>query len=218
MLFWSKIALFLTYIIIEIVASSVKTSAGESVCTYRLATRLDIPNIAACNVKSLPENYTPEYYRRTLGTWPNLAVIAENDQQKLIGYALGRIEILDPQPRLVPGAPVIGANGHVSSIAVLETYRGQGIAKNLMRLLHSQFISVYNAKSVSLHCRMSNTAATHLYLNTYGYRCVGEVPDYYEDGESAWLMRLDNLKGWRVKYILGLVSDFFYGLGRTKQK
>jgi hypothetical protein len=67
MLFWSKIALFLTYIIIEIVASSVKTSTGESVCTYRLATRLDIPNIAACNVKSLPENYTPEYYRRTLG-------------------------------------------------------------------------------------------------------------------------------------------------------
>jgi hypothetical protein len=67
MLFWSKIALFLTNIIIEIVASSVKTSAGESVCTYRLATRLDIPNIAACNVKSLPENYTPEYYKRTLG-------------------------------------------------------------------------------------------------------------------------------------------------------
>jgi ribosomal protein S18 acetylase RimI-like enzyme len=47
-----------------------------------------------------------------------------------------------------------------------------GIAKNLMRLLHSQFISVYNTKSVSLHCRMSNTAATHLYLNTYGYRYI----------------------------------------------
>jgi hypothetical protein len=43
-----------------------------------------------------------------------------------IGYALGRIEVLDPQPRLVPGAPVLGANGHVSSIAVLENYRGQG--------------------------------------------------------------------------------------------
>jgi hypothetical protein len=36
-------------------------------------------------------------------------------------------------------------------------------------------------------------------INIYSYiyicRCVGEVPDYYADGESAWLMRLDNLKG-----------------------
>jgi hypothetical protein len=74
MSFWNKIALFLTCIIIEI-SASVKTSAGESVCTYRLATRLDIPNIAACNVRSLPENYTPEYYKRTLGKFSLISVV-----------------------------------------------------------------------------------------------------------------------------------------------
>lgn len=75
MLIWNIISVCLTYTILsfsKIIASSVKASAGESVCTYRLATKLDIPSIASCNVKSLPENYTPDYYRRTLGITTNI--------------------------------------------------------------------------------------------------------------------------------------------------
>jgi ribosomal protein S18 acetylase RimI-like enzyme len=42
----------------------------------------------------------------------------------------------------------------------------------------------YKVKSVSLHCRVSNTAAINLYFNTFKYRCVDELKRYYEDGEK----------------------------------
>ena len=47
-------------------------------------------------------------------SWSTLSVVAESDENKIIGYALGRLEVED---RSV---------GHVSSIAVLNDYRGKG--------------------------------------------------------------------------------------------
>lgn len=99
--------------------ASLKT-AGDFGCTFRLATKGDIPSITSCNVMSLPENYSREYYKRHMKSWSTLAVVAENDDNKLIGYALGRVEAVDKSE--VPS----GFCGHVASIAVLEDYRGQG--------------------------------------------------------------------------------------------
>ena len=81
---------------------------------YRLATKNDIPSITSVNVMSLPENYSREYYQRHMVSWSTLSVVAESDDNKIIGYALGRLEVED---RSV---------GHVSSIAVLNDYRGKG--------------------------------------------------------------------------------------------
>lgn len=102
--------------------TSLKLATGEFSCTYRLATKGDIPSITSCNVMSLPENYSREYYKRHFKLWPTLAVIAENDDRKLIGYALGRVEAVEGND-----AASSGLCGHVASIAVLEDYRGQGI-------------------------------------------------------------------------------------------
>ena len=113
--------------------SSLKAVSGEFSCTYRLATKGDIPSITSCNVMSLPENYSREYYKRHFKLWPTLAVIAENDDRKLIGYALGRVEAVDGND-----ATPSGLCGHVASIAVLEDYRGQGIS-TVQKLSVSKF-------------------------------------------------------------------------------
>lgn len=94
--------------------------AGGFNCNYRLATRSDIPSITSVNVMSLPENYSREYYQRHMVSWSTLSVVAENDDRKIIGYALGRVEVVDKS------SLSSGFCGHVASIAVLNDYRGKG--------------------------------------------------------------------------------------------
>jgi len=55
----------------------------------------------------------------------------------------------------------------------------------------------FAAHYVSLHVRMSNTAALHLYRDTLGFSVDKVEAKYYADGEDAYSMKmeLDGLKG-----------------------
>lgn len=172
--------------------------------TVRIATMQDIPAIRNCNLETLPENYSDEFYRRHLFTWPRLAIVAEKDN-KLIGYTLGRV---DTQSALriassSSSVPDIGTYtppvtvGHVASIAVYPPYRKLGVARSLMDMLHTEIANHESpVDTVSLHCRVSNAQAIRLYSGHFPYQCVSVVPEYYADREDAWLMRLSGLQGY----------------------
>jgi len=49
----------------------------------------------------------------------------------------------------------------------------------------------YGAHYVSLHVRMSNVAALHLYRDTLGFKVDKIEAKYYADGEDAYSMRMD---------------------------
>jgi hypothetical protein len=49
----------------------------------------------------------------------------------------------------------------------------------------------YQAKYVSLHVRVSNVAALHLYRDTLGFENDKVEAKYYADGEDAYSMRMD---------------------------
>lgn len=49
----------------------------------------------------------------------------------------------------------------------------------------------FGAAYVSLHVRMSNTAALHLYRETLGFSVDKVEAKYYADGEDAYSMRMD---------------------------
>ena len=51
--------------------------------------------------------------------------------------------------------------------------------------------TVYRASYVSLHVRMSNVAALHLYRDTLGFTVDKVEAKYYADGEDAYSMRMD---------------------------
>lgn len=171
------------------VSSSVRTvaAAAESRCTFRLATKKDISSISFCNIQTLPENYQDSYYEDHITKWPHLSLLAENENKKLIGYVLGKLEETPTessviQPWVVNYKPKL-MHGHISSIAVSHNHRGKGIARELMKMLHSQLVNEHNIKSVTLHCRESNLPAINLYVNSFKYRFVKELNQYYDDGE-----------------------------------
>ena len=132
--------------------------------------------------------------------WPELSLVAENSNNELIGYTLGKAEeILPLYPSLPPTASrgqgnagflqnarpkksnpkycgqntsillhllcvlesllTLSLPGHVTSLAVYKEYRQLGVARELMTRLHEEMTQFYGIDTVSLHCRVRNTAA-----------------------------------------------------------
>lgn len=52
-------------------------------------------------------------------------------------------------------------------------------------------VETFGAHYVSLHVRVSNQAAIHLYKTTLGFQSEKTESKYYADGEDAYSMRLD---------------------------
>ena len=52
-------------------------------------------------------------------------------------------------------------------------------------------VETFGAQYVSLHVRVSNRAAIHLYTRTLGFDQEKTEARYYADGENAFCMRLD---------------------------
>ena len=80
-------------------------------------------------------------------------------------------------------------HGHITSLAVLRTYRKSGIATKLMRAAQNAMKTTFKAHYVSLHVRKSNRAALHLYSSTLGYKIKDLEKGYYADGEDAYDMQ-----------------------------
>ena len=60
-----------------------------------------------------------------------------------------------------------------------------------MRQSQRAMAETFHAHYVSLHVRVSNTAALHLYRNTLGFSVDKVEAKYYADGEDAYSMRIE---------------------------
>jgi ribosomal protein S18 acetylase RimI-like enzyme len=112
-------------------------------------------------------------------SWPTLLHVAE-DRGKIVGYVLAKLD--EESPKV--------AKGHITSLSVLRTHRKLGIAAKLMIAANDALMTTYKTESCSLHVRVSNKAALHLYVDTLGYENTGTEKAYYADGEDAHNMRL----------------------------
>jgi len=90
--------------------------------------------------------------------------------------------------------------GHVTSLAILHNYRRKGLAAQLMNQLHYHMHSHYNADAVGLHVRVSNKAATKLYIQNMGYVISDVIKGYYQDGEDAYFMRKEFIQNHHHAY------------------
>ena len=82
--------------------------------------------------------------------------------------------------------------GDITSIAIEESYRNQGIGTALMTQIHSQFAFYYPKISyISLFCRQSNEIAINHYINRYGYEINEKIKNLYSDGEDGYNLRLN---------------------------
>ena len=150
----------------------------------RQATPQDVVQIQNSNLWCLPENYMLKYFNYHLLSWSQLTHVAENHKGEIVGYVLAKMEDRDDSK---PNEPL---HGHVTSLAVLRTYRRCGVATALMRQAHSRMVEAFNCEYCALHVRYTNRAAFHLYSQTLGYTINEVEKGYYADGEDAYAMRL----------------------------
>ncbi|KAL8639817.1 MAG: hypothetical protein Q9228_003191 [Teloschistes exilis] len=157
----------------------------------RVLQAADIPHVQSTNITNLPENYFLKYYLYHALSWPQLSYVAVDvsrpkrtpyDPPKIVGYVLAKMEE-DPEDGI--------QHGHITSLSVMRTHRRLGLAEKLMRQSQRAMVETFGAQYVSLHVRMSNVAALHLYRDTLGFK-VGKVESkYYADGEDAYSMNMD---------------------------
>ncbi|KAK0720894.1 acyl-CoA N-acyltransferase [Lasiosphaeris hirsuta] len=151
----------------------------------------DIPLIQHANIENLPENYFLKYYLYHALSWPQLSYVAVDvsrprktpyDYPKIVGYVLAKME----------EEPADGVqHGHITSLSVMRTHRRLGIAEKLMRQSQLAMVETFGAHYVSLHVRVSNNAAIHLYRDTLGFKTEKTEAKYYADGEDAYCMKLE---------------------------
>lgn len=146
----------------------------------RCAKPEDLMNMQHCNLLCLPENYQMKYYFYHGLSWPQLSYVAEDEDGKVVGYVLAKMEE-DPEDS-VP-------HGHITSLAVKRSHRRLGLAQKLMEQASRAMVECFDAQYVSLHVRKSNRAALHLYTNTLGFSICEIEPKYYADGEDAYAMK-----------------------------
>ncbi|EEP80950.1 hypothetical protein UREG_05792 [Uncinocarpus reesii 1704] len=164
-------------------------------CSYPSYLSL-LPSIQTCNITNLPENYFLKYYMYHALSWPQLSFIAvvrpppnskNSDYPKVVGYVLAKMEE-EPSDGV--------AHGHITSLSVMRTHRRLGIAERLMRMSERAMAESHRAHYVSLHVRVSNTAALRLYRDTLGFEVEKVEAKYYADGEDAYAMRMDLRDLW----------------------
>lgn len=76
--------------------------------------------------------------------------------------------------------------GEICNIAVHPDFRRRGIASLLMEFLLYES-SKLGVRDLSLEVRESNAAAQALY-SKFGFKIEGRRPEYYRDGEDAFVM------------------------------
>lgn len=123
-------------------------------------------------------SYNLKYYLYHLLSWPQLIHVAENHKGQIVGYVLAKMEEDATPP-----------HGHITSLAVLRTYRKCGIATQLMKQAHARMQEAFGSHYCSLHVRYTNRAAFHLYSETLGYKIADIEKGYYADGEDAYSMK-----------------------------
>ncbi|MCJ1359626.1 MAG: N-terminal acetyltransferase A complex catalytic subunit ard1 [Icmadophila ericetorum] len=157
----------------------------------RILRPADIPSVQSTNINNLPENYFLKYYLLHALVWPTLSYVAVDtsspkqspyDPPKIVGYVLSKME----------EEPADGVqHGHITSLSVMRTHRRLGLAEKLMRQSQRAMVESHGAQYVSLHVRVSNTAALHLYRDTLGFKVDKIESKYYADHEDAYCMKMD---------------------------
>ena len=154
-------------------------------CTYiriRPATDRDLDYVIAINIECLPEHYPLSFWVEHLNKYGDVFYVAEVNNV-VVGYILTRIE--EGESLFYPKKEV--RKGHIVSIAVREGYRRRGIATYLLTTVLSILSNLYQASEAYLEVRVSNTTAINLYQKL-GFVVVKKIPEYYLDGEDAYLM------------------------------
>jgi [ribosomal protein S18]-alanine N-acetyltransferase len=81
---------------------------------------------------------------------------------------------------------LIEGEGYIANLAVHPGVRGQQIGRSMVERIIAELTS-RGADDLALHVNENNLAAIRLY-ESFGFRTVDKMRDYYEDGSTGLLM------------------------------
>jgi ribosomal protein S18 acetylase RimI-like enzyme len=141
----------------------------------RRAKWTEASQLKTVNEACLVENYPLQNWQGLIATYPQHCFVAVHSG-RVIGYA-------------------VGSESTLVSFAVMESYRGKGIGKEILR----HFLNGYD-EEVDLHVRTSNTEAQKLY-GKFDFVVIKETDWYYHNpDESAYVMkRAATIKKYNVR-------------------
>lgn len=139
-------------------------------CQLRNATSLDLDALLHLEATCFPgDRLSRRSFKRFIKAGPHQLAIME-DEGQLVGYSLLLFRTGTSLARLY-------------SIATDPSYRGRGLAKQLLHDAHQRALDA-GCVFLRLEVRNDNAAAIALYERE-GYVCFDTVAGYYEDGCSA---------------------------------
>ncbi len=149
----------------------------------RRCTIEDLEAVIEVNEKELPEDYPYFFYKSILDNYPEAFLVACNNDEKVIGYTMWRVEKAPANHSLK-----FVNKGHLVSIAVFKKYKRLGVASALLAN------SLKNLKKYKIHefvleVRVSNYTAINLYKK-FNFATHSIKEKYYRDGENAYYMTL----------------------------
>jgi ribosomal protein S18 acetylase RimI-like enzyme len=128
----------------------------------------DLGGVMALIQNQFGEVFRPDLYTSISSAWREAFLVVETGEG--IGGAL--IGIHD--------GPL---TGRILIMAVDPALRGRGVGSRLMQLFFQRCLE-RGFRSVSLEVRASNVGAQNFY-HRHGFRPVGLLPKYYNDGEDG---------------------------------
>jgi len=195
-------------------------SRGKSLSYYmRLMRREDIPQVTEIDRGAFPTEWPPVNYERELQNWLAHYIVACDDSkmsdepEATVAPEKGFSKLASKLRRWFNSEPSFGSElpspvrqyilgfagfwimadeAHITSIAVREIHRRQGIGERLLISIIDLAIGL-NAHKLTLEVRASNVAAQSLYYK-YGFTQVGLRRGYYTDNkEDAVLMSIEDV-------------------------
>lgn len=137
-----------------------------------------LPQIRNLITKDLSEPYSIYVYRYFLYQWAELCFMALDEERKLIGVVICKLE-----PHR--GGPL---RGYIAMLATQEEHRGKGIAITLVSKAIDLMIEK-DADEIALETEETNTAAMKLY-EKLGFLRSKKLHRYYLNGNSAYRLLL----------------------------
>ncbi|MCS7128556.1 MAG: GNAT family N-acetyltransferase [Sulfolobales archaeon] len=152
------------------------------VYSVRRAEHRDIPSVVRINRLCLPENYSVGFFEDLLRAYGNAFFVAVHREEGVVGYVMCRVEVKKgffSEEKL--------RSLHIVSIAVMPKHRRKKLGYALMAYAMNSGKWEYDCHESYLEVRVSNEPAINLYKRL-GYSVITVIPQYYLDGEDAYLM------------------------------
>lgn len=139
--------------------------------TIRLMNTEDLDQVMEVEFNSFSIPWSRDAFFNEIETNHFATYIVIEDDGKVIGYC---------------GVWIIVDEAHITNIAVLPSYRGQGLGDKLMRSM-IEIAKEMGARTMTLEVRVSNNPAQSLYRK-FGFQEGGIRKNYYSDNQEDALV------------------------------